>query len=304
MSKDSLSSSLSSSRIIPKEESSDFKTWAVPEVVSKEDEDLAELSNFPMLTAEQLEEIHQQAYQEGYQEGQQKGYDEGFKQGNEAGKTAGHKQAFDASLEEIQQQAFHFDQIFKSLEEPFSQVSEQVEHEIVTLAIAIAKQIVLKEIESQPDAIIPLLKKTLHLLPSYAKEIKIFLHPSDLKLIKNAYELTEELDLDKYHLYDDINLTRGGCIVDTDISHIDASIDKRIAEIAASLIPSAPEIAGKNTAENQQTESAITEDNELDQLSEDTAETITSTETESETVNNSLSNDESELNKSIAEPPQ
>jgi len=315
MSKESLSSSSSVSRIIPKEESSEFQTWSVPQVTTKEDDELAEMANMPMLTAEQLEEIQQQAYQEGFQEGQQAGYDEGFTRGTQDGQAEGHKQALDSSLEEIQQQAFHFEQMFKSLEQPFSQMSEQVEYEVVVLAMAIAKQIISEEIKTQSENLVPLVKKTLHLLPSYAKRVKIFLHPEDLTLVKNAFELSDELDIEGYHLHEDVNLKRGGCIVDTDISHIDASLDKRIADIAESLLPQAPDLPTGVTFTQENDDSIQADEQELADQVEGVGKTEilpeTSTDlsphekipqTTPETIQDA--NDEMENNSSNIEQPQ
>jgi len=300
MSKDELSSSVSVSRIIPKEESSDFQTWSIPEVKSQADEELDDLANVPMLTAEQLEEIHQQAYQEGFQEGQKNGYDEGFAKGVEEGKLAGHKQAMDSSLEAIQQQTFHFEQLFKSFQDPFSQMSEQVEHEIVSLAMSIARQIIRQEINTQPETIIPLVKKTLHLLPSHAKRIKIFLNPSDLALVKGAFELNDDIDTDSYRLYDDINIKRGGCIVDTDISHIDATIDKRISDIAKSLIPPAPELSAKQQEHFNEGDDIV--DSNVELVDKDKSSNHTQTSDDNQQLTNNHIDSEMDLEPQ-SEPP-
>ena len=296
-----MKSSRTDSRIIPKEESSEFQTWSLPQVTSREDGALAETVNVPMLTAEQLEEIQQQAHEEGYQEGQQRGYDEGFAKGLQDGQTEGHKQALDASLEEIQQQTFHFDQLFKSLEQPFSQVSEQVEYEISSLALAVAKQVIQQEIKSQPETLIPLVKKSLFLLPSSAKRVKIFLHPEDLKLIKNAFELSDELSLDDYHLHEDISLKRGGCVIDTDISHIDASLDKRLSDIATSLIPKAPDLPSSQTPSPEQAEENVQTDTQNNKLAAEVS--LEPQNTANETLNTKQnSNDEYASSAAITEP--
>jgi len=86
-----------SQKIITKENSSGFQSWDLPNVGDNDDNN----GQGGLLTANELEEIHQQAYSEGYEEGKLRGIKDGFEQGEEEGKKQGHQRAFDASLKEI-----------------------------------------------------------------------------------------------------------------------------------------------------------------------------------------------------------
>ncbi|MFK5984446.1 MAG: flagellar assembly protein FliH, partial [Pseudomonadota bacterium] len=238
-------------KVLSKENSSGFQSWDLPNVNFNEKNDTLENESLPMLTADELEKIHQQAYTEGYEEGKLKGLKEGFEQGETEGKTQGHQQAYDESLKNIEEKIIHFEKLFLALEKPLTQTNEQVEYELMQLSISIAKHIVKQEIKTAPEHIIQLVKSSLDLLPSAAKNVTIYLNPLDIAMVKEAFNLIEnkntndantynENRFEKLRVLDNSKITQGGCIVDTNISHIDASIEQRIDELAEKLIPPAP----------------------------------------------------------------
>ncbi|MFK5894826.1 MAG: flagellar assembly protein FliH [Pseudomonadota bacterium] len=245
-------------KIVPKEKSSEFQSWELPNV--NFNGQILE-DNLSMITTGELEKIHQQAYEEGYEEGKLKGLKEGFEEGEKEGKKQGHQQAFDAALKEIQEQTFHFEQLYKALENPLSLSNEQVEYELMNLAFSIAKNIINQEITTQPDLIISLVKKSLDLLPSASKKIKIYLNPNDILMVKESFSATEEICFDEYQIFERPNIKRGGCIVDTNLSHIDASIDYRINELAKNLIPTAPNLDVTDTLDELDINTVDTENN-------------------------------------------
>jgi flagellar assembly protein FliH len=253
-----------SPKIIAKENSSGFESWDLPNVNRNEDNSEEQAS---LITANELEQIHQQAYSEGYEEGKLRGMKDGFEQGEEEGKKQGHQRAFDASLKEIQQQTFHFEQLFKSIETPFSLSNEQVEYELMNLACSIAKIIIRRELKTEPDLVISLVKNSLALLPSASKNIKIYLNPLDVSMVKKAFSNSEEIHFEAYKILESKNLKRGGCIIDTNISHIDASLDKRIEELAKNIIPNHKKL---NNAEIDN--SSETSDDPIDLMETESAE--------------------------------
>jgi len=245
-----------SQKIITKENSSGFQSWDLPNVGDNDDNN----GQGGLLTANELEEIHQQAYSEGYEEGKLRGIKDGFEQGEEEGKKQGHQRAFDASLKEIQQQTFHLEQLFKAIESPLSLSNEQVEYELMNLAFSIAKIIIQRELQTTPEIVISLVKKSLDLLPSASKNIKIYLNPLDVAMVKEAFSSNEEVHFDDYKIFDSPNLKRGGCIIDTNLSHIDASLDTRIRELAKNIIPNSPNL---NSSDSNQTSEVITDTPDL-----------------------------------------
>ena len=157
-------------------------------------------------------------------------YEEAYAEGLEQGKKKGHA----TGLAEIQVQANRLMQIISTLHEPLAQLDDQMEKELVALSIAIARQIVRRELKADPGQIVAVVREAVASLPVGSRNVNLHLHPEDAALVRNALSLTGN---DKtWRVIEDPLLTRGGCKVVTDISQIDATLDTRIAAIAATIL--------------------------------------------------------------------
>ncbi len=193
------------------------------------------------VTAQQLEELHKQAYEEGFQQGK----DEGYQAGLEQGKTEGHKQGLLEGQEEVQQIIRRFEQILKFLTEPVEDINLEVEEELLALAMATAKQIIRREINADPGQIIAVIKEGIAALPSGANKIKVYLHPADAEIARENLKLSaqknaesDNIEEQMWSVLEEPVLTRGGCRIETEFSQIDATIETRVAEIAAQIMGS------------------------------------------------------------------
>ena len=101
------------------------------------------------------------------------------------------------------------------------------------LSTAVAKQIVRREIKTDPGQIIAVVREAISALPVAAREIKLRLHPEDAALVKQSISIPEGEQ--RWRIIDDPVLSRGDCKVETESSRIDATVDQRVAEIAAAL---------------------------------------------------------------------
>lgn len=167
------------------------------------------------LTAEQIEAIRQEAYKEG------------FEQGKRDGVEAGQKEV-DASVQRL-------GQIMQALSEPLNAVNEGVEEELIALAMAVARQIVRREINQDPQQIIAVVREAMSELPSAARNVRIYLHPDDAALVREAFS-TEEEETAPWKIVEDMVLTRGGCRIESNTSRIDASVEKRLNSIMAEMM--------------------------------------------------------------------
>ncbi|MDX1250745.1 MAG: flagellar assembly protein FliH [Gammaproteobacteria bacterium] len=200
-------------KLIPSDSLSAYQRWEAPQVRVEEEQDKAVLP-----TAGQIEQIHRQAYEEGHAQGLQEGRAQGRIEG----------------LAEVRLQAQRLEHIIGALSKPLEQLDEDVEKELVALAIAIARQIVRREVKADPGQIIAVVREAVSALPLGSRNIHLHLHPEDATLVKTALSLSGN---DKqWRIVEDPVLTRGGCQVITDTSRIDVSLDHRVAAIAASLL--------------------------------------------------------------------
>lgn len=167
----------------------------------------------PLLTAQQIEEIQQEAKKEGYQAGYQEG-------------LAGAKN-------EIKQQVQKLENVFQVLQAPLEQLDDQVEEELVTLALAIAKQIIRRELKTEPAHVIGAIREALASLPLSSRNIQVLLHPDDATVVRENLS-TNESDED-WKIMENPTITRGGCRIVTDTSTVDATLERRLAAVAAQV---------------------------------------------------------------------
>lgn len=211
---------MSSSKLIDGSES-EFERWELPHMGGQQAprvEDVNEQELQP-LTAEKLAEIEEQARQDGHKEG----FDKGRREGLAAG-----KKHIDESLARL-------DKVIEAFSEPLQQVNEAVEEELINLAMAIAKQIIRREIQQDPQQILSVMREAMAELPSATRQVRIYLHPDDASLVREAYA-DHDVEERPWKIIDDMALSRGGCRIESQTSRIDASVEKRLNSVLASLM--------------------------------------------------------------------
>jgi flagellar assembly protein FliH len=195
-----------------------------------------------MPTAEEIEAIQKQAHEEaaaaGYQEGHQRGHQEGLEQGRREGLAQGREQGWqeghDAGEKAMLEAAARFQPLADCLAAPLALVDEQVEQELVALAIAIAKQLIRRELRTDPGQIVAVARDALKILPSSSRRVSLHLHPDDVELVRNALALKDAGP--RWKIVEDPLMTRGGCRVMSETSQIDATLEKRLMAVIAHLL--------------------------------------------------------------------
>jgi len=198
----------------------DASQWMPPKVQGKTQAE--EEGTAPLLTAAQLEDLAGQAYKEGYDQGQKEGFEYGHREGLEAGRSA------------IMERIDKFDQILAVLEKPFEDLDDQVENEIVTLVIAMVRQLVRREMHIDAAQVVGVVREALAVLPVSARRIRVLLHPEDAGLVREAYALGDSDQ--KWQIVEDPVIQRGGCRVFTENSQIDATLESRLNSLIAPLL--------------------------------------------------------------------
>jgi flagellar assembly protein FliH len=196
------------SRIIRGEELSDCQAWLVPEVKSE-----GKRQAKPV-TARQLEEIQNQAREEGFQQGLREGRD--------------------AGLKELQARIRVLEQMLQTLDKPFAQLDEAVEQQLARLAMLVARQLVRRELKTEPEEVIGVVREALGALPVAARNVRLMLHPEDAALVREAMPAGQGEQ--QMQIVADPLQTRGGCRVLTATSQIDASVEARLNAVIAHVL--------------------------------------------------------------------
>ncbi|HEX2584577.1 MAG TPA: flagellar assembly protein FliH [Steroidobacteraceae bacterium] len=156
-------------------------------------------------------------------------WDEAYAKGLEAGRIAG-EQEIRKRFEQVQ----NIESILNTLAKPLQQLDKEVETQLVSLAFAIAKQVVRRELRIDPSQVIAVVRDTVSLLPLAQRNLRVHLHPDDARLLRER--LSEPQAERAWTLVEDPMMARGGCRVSSDNSQIDARVETRLAAIFAHMM--------------------------------------------------------------------
>ena len=198
-----------------------YERWELP-LVEEEPPNQEEL-----VTAATIEAIQQQAYAEGYAQG----YEIGVEQGHKDGYAAGNKK-----LEgELRQKIRRLDGVLTFISQPLMDIDEAVVSQLTDMAITVARQLVRRELHTDPGQIIAVVRESVATLPVGSQEVRIFLQPDDAALVREVLSVSEEHE-QRWKLIEDPALSRGGCRIEAVHSKIDATVEYRLNKIIATLL--------------------------------------------------------------------
>jgi flagellar assembly protein FliH len=151
---------------------------------------------------------------------------EAFAQGLEEGREAGRG--------EVRAQVERLAGMFYDLAKPFDVLNAEVERELLTLAMALARQIVRRELKTDPTQIIGIIRDAIAALPVAAREVRVHLHPEDAAVVRQNLAPTESERA--WTMIEDPVMARGGCQITTTTSRVDARLETRLAAILSELM--------------------------------------------------------------------
>ncbi len=157
---------------------------------------------------------------------QAEAYREAFAQGLAEGRAAGQ--------EEARTQVERLSGMLYDLARPFEQLDAEVERELITLAMALARQIVRRELKADPTQIIGIIREAIAALPVAAREVRVHLHPEDAAVVRQHLAPTERERA--WSIVEDPVMSRGGCQITASSSRIDARLETRIGAIISELL--------------------------------------------------------------------
>lgn len=198
--------------VIPKERLTAFQRWEmgsfdrppvaeqlVPEPISQE--------RVRLPTADEVENIHQEAHKAGYAAG----YEEG---------TA-----------RARMEALRFHTLTEELEKALKQIDQNVGDNLVSLAVELAEQMVRQSLAIKPDLVLATIREALQQI--FHSHATVHLHPEDAALLRRFAD--EQPSYAGHRIFEDTTISRGGCRVEAGGSQIDATMETRWRRIIENL---------------------------------------------------------------------
>ncbi len=155
-------------------------------------------------------------------------------QARQEGFAQGHAEGIAAGRAELAQQAGVLSQVLDALARPLQALDHQFEEELLQLVTAIARQLVRRELHSDPAQIISIIREGLAALPAGAAGIRVRLHPADADIVR---ELLQAEDGGRaWEIETDPLLEQGGCQIVSQTAQIDGRLDTRLNRVVATML--------------------------------------------------------------------
>jgi len=179
----------------------------------------------PMPTVEEIEAIREAARQEGYAEGHAEGL--------AAGHAGGYQDGLDQGRAEAADELTHLQDIAVNFADAVTAADETISHDVLELALHLARNMVRTAFEVRPELIIPVVRQAVDYLPTLQQPALLVLHPEDALIVQDG--IGPELDKSGWRIVQDGAIARGGCRVDTASNQIDAQIASRWQRLTQAL---------------------------------------------------------------------
>lgn len=183
------------------------------------------------LTAEELQQITEEARLEGFNQGLKEGTEQGIREGTKAGEKAGNQRAYLDAKKEIEALQNQLRQLAVRLFEPMQNQDQQLENILVDLVLSLSKSLILSEVSVNPATLLNVIQHVLSSLPKGESNIRVQLNAADAALIES---LVPESQRD-WRIQVNDALSSGGCHVETQSSLVDFSVENRIESYMAKI---------------------------------------------------------------------
>ncbi|MCP5294708.1 MAG: flagellar assembly protein FliH [Zoogloeaceae bacterium] len=158
-------------------------------------------------TAADIEQIHEEA--------RKSGYDAGYEEATARGRM----------------EAMRLFGLVEDMDKALAELDASIAGSVLGLAIEIARQLVRKELASQPESALAVVREALQQMPQ--SHAMVHLHPEDAALVREY--LGEQMAHVGHRIIEDDQISRGGCLLEAAGSRLDATLETRWRRIVANL---------------------------------------------------------------------
>ena len=163
----------------------------------------------------------------------QAGYAQGYAQGHAQATLEGQRLITDYIANQGQQAAQQFLLLFQSAQEQVHASQQTLAKGVLELACELARQVLRRELSTNPNALQPVLREALGMLSVDTKLAAVRMNPVDLDVVADA--MAREFPNLNLTLVPDAGVTAGGCQVEAAGSVVDGTVERRWHKAVASL---------------------------------------------------------------------
>ncbi len=210
---------MSLSKVIPHDADVNVKPWLIPDVnnLSADSPEVFTPNTATSSSDDSIADQAQEKFNTEYNGGFEKGYSEGKK----------------AADEELVRKTVQLENLLGFLTRPVEKLEQQVEQELLELSLAVAKQVLKREVSIDPKHIIGLIRTAVSRLPAAENKVTVNLNPDDAKIIRKALKKSDNDQ--RWDIVEDPGLNAGSCNINSENSYIDGSVDAMVAQVALDL---------------------------------------------------------------------
>ena len=163
-------------------------------------------------------------------------YQRGFADGRQKGMADAETKWTSLEMQKIEPLLMSLQEVLSQLNDIRKKTYQQIEREVVDLALAIARQIICQEVTLNRDIVACVAREALAKVEDPGR-IKIKMNPSDLEFINKTRSQLNDLlqDIDNVTLEAEEKIQCGGCIIETDLGEIDARIERQLQAVQESF---------------------------------------------------------------------
>ena len=188
----------------------------IEELLKKSDELSTNIIKLQMQIEKQEEDFNNRLKNE-LERGSQNAYEKGYQKA---------KDDLEAASKEVKDKFLNSINILEVEAQKGNDFLKQIESELSSTAIEVAREVILKEIKHSSSDIAAVLSKKLIEELKDAKTIKLKVNPSDYEALNEIYSTLENIRVDS-----DSAITKGGVVVLSDVGNLDGNISTRLEKV-------------------------------------------------------------------------
>lgn len=180
------------------------------------------------------EKIRRERYEVGFAEGRQAGVTQGI----EAGRKSGHSEALAKHAGKLEALVTALTDAANKLEVSRRKLESETVHDVIRLAIAIARRVTKQLGQSDPSVVKANVAEALRTVIN-ASAVKVVLHPAQMAVLEEELPAIRAMfpKLQQVELVSDPMLSPGGCRLQVGSGMVDADLDAQLDRIIDDLLP-------------------------------------------------------------------